>query len=499
MLHVSVRDGTLYDWWNLSVIKISLESVSENLKTNLQSRRGSAFFRISLWLSLGITLCHVLSLHLEISFDGNWYVHLADILGTNKFPAEWDFLRGPLYPAALKFMFWLCGRQAMAVIGLHACLAYAAIYLLARRVRSLNRPIEASVAAVLLSLYPTLIVYQHALFTEVGTFLFLSFFVCFLTRVKPPDITGAMVLCAALSAGYYYRSSLLYLAPLIGILYAWPAFRFFRDADSRWKNHHISQAVVMIFLVAVVPFVFAYPWQRNPLVSTRTGQAVILFGLVKSSVLPTDDPILGPTAPIYRKAIQQSTLHGKFPAHGLENGSEWSVIDPIYGLGSSAVPIFIRVVRTHPIRYLEGVGRNLLLVSGLSGFRNDNAYLRDIVLSPNRSEIDPGPPWLPPLGNEWRRTTVVSFTSRVLEKLDRLYNWILLVGSFATAIGLIGALIRQDTIVLTFTTVPVAFLLIHVAFLMSEDRMALPAYPMLLLNALLLPAWTTRLLRKRSS
>lgn len=459
------------------------------LKGHLPNFRPTDPFRLALWISLVATVCHVLSLHLEINFDGNWYIRLADILGTKEFAGGWDFLRGPLYPAALKFMFWLCGRQAMSVIGLQACIAFAAIYLLSNRIRSLGLRWEAAISMLLLSLYPTLIVYEHAVFTEVGTFFFLSIIVSLLTRDQPPTLAGAAALCLALSAGYYFRSSLLYLAPLAAILYALPTLRTYANAHWRVDRTPLLQILAITATVGIAPFLVAYPWQRNPMVSTRTGQSVILFGLIKSAVMPPDDPILGQSAPVYRKAIKDSLHNGKFPAHGLENGWEWPSMSNIYGLGADAFPIFIRVVRTHPLRYLAGVGRNILLVTGLSGFDNDNAVTRDRVLFPDGAQIDPGPSWLPPLGPEWKRTIVVSFTSRLLlKKLDRYYNWLLVFAFFATALTLILALLRLDRILLAFTAIPVVFLLIHVAFLMSEDRMALPAYPLILLNAVLLPS-----------
>jgi hypothetical protein len=156
-------------------------------------------------------------------------------------------------------------------------------------------------------------------------------------------------------------------------------------------------AISAFLVVTVGPFILAYPWQRNPAVSERNGH-VLLFGLVKQAVLPLDDPILGAAAPAYRLAISQSTSNGVFPYSGLKNGSEWSVIRPIYHYGSSAGSIFWRVARTHPKSYLVAVGRNLILYSGLGGFANDNAILRNQVFIASGNKIDPGPEWFPPLG-----------------------------------------------------------------------------------------------------
>lgn len=446
-------------------------------------------YRVSWALALGICICHVLSLTLVINFDGDWYVNLADMLGTNRFPAQWDFLRGPLFPAFLKLVFWLFGRQALAVIGLQVCLAGAGIYLLASRLRTINRPIQASVCVLLLSAYPTLIAYEHALLTEVGTFFFLSLLVYALTDRNQNILRGAFCVAIVIAAGYYFRSSLLYLAPLAGIIYVLPIVRSMwterRDGD-RLLRH----ALVAFLTITAVPFLLAYPWQRNPLVSTRTGQAVLLFGLVKSSVLPPDDPILdSATSAIYRKAIEDSRSHGRFPANGLQNGWEWSVIGPIYNDGSSASSIFIRIVRTHPVRYFRGVARNILLLSGFSGFHYDNALLRTSVLSHGGGKIDRGPPWFPPLGEEFRRDETTSFTARALEIASPFYDWLVLFGFVATLIAFVVGVWRLDGTVLAFTAIPLAFMLLHACLLMSQDRMALPTYPLFLTNLIMLPAY----------
>jgi hypothetical protein len=425
-----------------------------------------------------------------IDFDGNWYVQLAEMLGTKRFPGQWDFLRTPLFPGILKIAFGLLGRQALAVIGVQAVLACAGIWTLGRCLYQMGRPIEAAIGTVLLSAYPTLIAYEHALLTEVGTFFFLALLTYTLVQgglaLRGPACTALVI-----AAGYYYRSSLLYLSPVAGVICALKIL-----GGCRWKGETITGprvrlAVSALIIGAVVPFILAYPWQRYPNVSVREGQSVLLFGLVQQYVLPPDDPILrdGDASWRYRLAVAQSMSNGTFPIGGIQNGREYAVLDPIFHYGSEGRSIFLRVVLTHPRRYLDGVWRNLILYSGFGGFANDNAILRGRVFLSEGSKIDPGPGWFPPLGTEFERHTVSSLTSRILLALSPVYDRLVLFGFLVTLITCALAVWRLDTIMMAFTIVPLVFILLHAILLFSQDRMALPTHPLLLINLVLFPAW----------
>ena len=374
----------------------------------------------------------------------------------------------------------------MAVIFLQTCLACGGIYVLGKRLKSFSQPVEAALAVVLLSSYPTLIAYEHLLLTEVGTFFFLSLILYICTSSVKRPLMGAFCLAIALAAGYYLRSSLLYMTPLVAVIYALRTLR--RRPNEGYRGRKAVQALL---LAGAGPFLLAYPWERNPMVSVRAGQSVLLYGLVKSAVLPPDDPILGNAAPAYRRAIEDSLSDGRLPMTGLQNGGEVPVLDAIYGDGPWAPSIFLRVVRTHPIRYLKGVGRNLLLFTELSGFQNDNSDWRAAALSP-KSSLTQGLTSFPILGEEFRRDTSSSLTSRVLRQLSPFYDLLLLLGFWATVAALIMGIWRQNLIIVTFTALPLAFILLHALVLMSEARMAFPAYPLFLVNLVMLRCWLSR-------
>src|SRR5215467_8564360 len=89
-------------------------------------------FWTSLLLSLALHFAHLICVPILITFDGHWYIRLADILGSSNFWTQWDFLRTPLFPALLKISFFVFGHQALYVITLQASLGFMGIFVLAR-------------------------------------------------------------------------------------------------------------------------------------------------------------------------------------------------------------------------------------------------------------------------------------------------------------------------------------------------------------------------------
>jgi hypothetical protein len=446
-------------------------------------------YRAAWLLCLSVTFCHIVSLPLVVSFDSTWYVYLADILGTPRFPGSWDFLRTPIFPALLKFAFWLWGRQAMAVFALQSCLACAGVWFLSRTVRVLGLHAESAIAVAVLAAFPTFVAYQHVLMTEIGSFFFFSLVVCLLAWPSASSLMGAMWLALALALGYYHRSSLLYLAPPAGAIYVLTGLKEeWKQPGRAFGNRVFRQLLPQFLVVAFFPFVLAYPWQSNPRVAVRNGQGVLLYGLVTQAVFPPNDPILGSAAQLYASAIEQSKLNGVLPNEGITGGRQYAVLRSIYGYGSAA-SLFLHEIETNPLNYLHAVDRNLVMFSGLAGSAYDNAQYRQRVLCYLESFIDPGAPQIPPLGNEFKRTVAPSLTSLALRQIAPFYDWMVDFGLLATILAFLLGLWRLDKAILAFTAPTLAFMGMHALLLMSQDRMILPVQPVLLLNLIMLPAW----------
>lgn len=138
-------------------------------------------YGIALWLSFGFCIAHVLALPLLVTFDGYSYAKLAEAIGTARFEQDWDYLRGPVFPLLLKASFGLFGRNALTVIALQSTLGFGGICLIGATLKRWGRPLEAAATVMVLSAFPTLVTYEHALLTEAGTFFFLALLVYVVT------------------------------------------------------------------------------------------------------------------------------------------------------------------------------------------------------------------------------------------------------------------------------------------------------------------------------
>src|SRR5713101_2243657 len=140
-------------------------------------RPSSRAYRYSLYFCAAFTLLHMLSLPVLVTYDGHLYVDLADVIGSRRFPGDWDLLRTPLYPLVLKLAFWLLGKQPLAVIAVGSLLGFVGIWALGAATKEMGYPRAAAAGVIAATLYPTLVVYEHSLLTEAGTFCFVALLV----------------------------------------------------------------------------------------------------------------------------------------------------------------------------------------------------------------------------------------------------------------------------------------------------------------------------------
>jgi hypothetical protein len=439
-------------------------------------------------LSLAVSILHVLSLPLLVTFDGYWYARLADILGTSQFPAQWDYLRTPLFPILLRLSFWIFGRQALAVSVLQTTFGLTGIWLLGATLKGLGRVREAAVLVLLLSFYSTLVTYEHALLTESGTFFFLAAVLYTLTKSWEEPTWRALALACLLALGYYHRSTLLYIAPVVALVYAVTLGR--QGAWSAVVNRHDQRrASLSVLIVGLLPFLLAFPWQVNPRVSQRTGQSVLLYGLVKQGVFPPDDEIWGSAAPVYANAIRQSSVNGSLPLTGVQDQLVYPPLDAIYSHGSEAGRIFAKEIAAHPWSYFHAVGRTLLLYSGVAAPETDSGTFRAFVLTRPEATIAARPDGFPALDVELAQKVGTSIMGRFLQLIGPLYDTLLFAAAVTTVLVLVIGTYRRDATQIAFAGIPIAYLLLNALVLNSQDRMAVPTYPLLFANLVLFPGW----------
>jgi 4-amino-4-deoxy-L-arabinose transferase-like glycosyltransferase len=456
------------------------------LAEDLQAH-AAALYKAAICFAFAVSVIHAVSLPILVTFDGYWYARLAEALGTPRFSGEWDYLRTPLFPALLKCSFWLLGRRALTVIAVQTALGFAGICLLGAALRRLGRTIEAALAIVLLSVFPTLIAYEHALLTETGTFFFLALalYVGTAPARRPAWRTAGLIVVIAL--GYYERSTLLLMAPVLAFLHLLAA-RWSGSAPDSVPRRPLRITAAEAVALVVVPFLLAYPWLKNPRVIERNGQSVLLYGMIRQTLIPVDDPIWGKSGAIYSDAIRQSRVKGGLPLSGLRDDLVYPALGVLYPYGAEASRLFTRMIVHRTGAYAEAVGRNILLFAGAGTQPGDSAEFRAAVLSGAGSVVAPRPAGFPPLNVDMAEKTRWPSAGAALAAVAPEYDILVFLSFPATVVLLAMGFHRKDGPMVAFALVPIAFLAINALALTSQDRTAVPAFPLLLLDVVAVPA-----------
>lgn len=440
-------------------------------------------FRVAWILAIGLHLAHLVTLPVLITYDGSWYVWLAEIIGRPGFLREWEYLRTPLMPALLRAAFALFGRQPLAATVLLVAWGCAGVLLLSLLVGRVSGPVWAAVVAVVLSAYPTLVVYEHAILSETGSAFFLAATVYALWRHPPTTLGSTCLLIAVLTLGFYHRSSLLALAPacgLVGLLRA----RYEGDGTTRIGHAPLWGALG----VAVVPFVLAYPWQAHPEARRRVGESVIIFGLVRQAALPIGREIPPAAVELYHRAVQDSLVDGRLPLTGLRDGREYPVIGLLSKNADRATTLWFAAVKTRA--YWQAFGRTLLVYAGGAISQSENALFRSRLLDPALagSVVYPGPSGLPDLTADFSQRAAPSLVGVALRGLSPLYDWLVPVAVLSIPLGIVFGAVKRDWALLSIGVLGISYLGANAAVLNSSDRMAVPVYPLAFTSIFLLLA-----------
>lgn len=463
-------------------------------------------FRFALYLSIAFWVAHVVTFPVAVSYDGYVYIDLADIIGTDRFPRDWHSARTPLYPLALKAAFAVLGRQASAAIFVSSVFGLGATLLLTFVTKRLLGPVAASLVLALLSLYPTLVAFQHFVLTETGTAFFLAL-VLYLLLWLPDSTWGTWVKAAGLlitlAAGYYWRQALLSLAPVAALLHGASVFRVWMKSKRSSQTFRMPfrrelAYLIQVFLIAVGPYQLARPWSAyaNDAANTDT---ILRQGILRQALLPPDHPYVGKQREQYRKAIEESSGKGSFYS-GLRSDLHGALYHAIF---SKPTPcplrrFFLELICKHPLRYLAGVYRTLILFGGASALESENRTSRDMILSPNwtGAKFGQGPPHLEEqIRKDLTQNTSAGPLLRILNTLIPFYETFLVYATITTLIGLLAGCVTRDLTIITLCAVPLAFVVPPALSLASIDRYAFPAYPTALANGILVPALLWRRVR----
>jgi 4-amino-4-deoxy-L-arabinose transferase-like glycosyltransferase len=444
------------------------------------------FHRYGLPFAVCVYLAHLIALPVGITYDGHIYIDLADVLWSKRFPQDWFFARTPLYPCALKLSFWLFGKQPLSVVLVSSIVGLIGIFAVASTIKREAGPVTGLITLVSLSLFPTLVAYEHFALTEAGTFCFLAL-ILWLLMLRPRTerhqwwTTVALVL--VISCGYYWRQNVIFMAPFAALVYGISVWKFRATTVPPPQAHAILRTAAQVALIAILPFVLSWPWSHLSN-NTSLRDVMLEYGVLKEALLPPEDPFVGANAEAYRAAIQTSMYKGHLYS-GLRSDLHSSLSVRVFSqkLNESAPSFFFSLVRKYPRRYVAGVMRTLVLFAGLRGLENENYIFRDQILSPTfvGSKISEGPPALDRVDREnFLERTTDSVVLQLFWTASRLYDSLLILAWGLTIGGLFTSLLLRNLPLFVLCATPVYYVLPYALTLSAVDRYAFPVYPIVL-------------------
>jgi len=454
-------------------------------------------YRMAVAIVLAFTVYHGISLPVAISYDGLQYIDLADVLFSSRFPAEWLNIRTPLYPLSLKFSFALFGHTPFALKLVSTGIGCAGLLALGFVVRRFLGEWPAAAALLIGAFYPTLIGFQHYAITEVGSFAFLAFTMALLAwhgTTPRFHLLRAAALLVVLVAGYYWRQNVLVVAVPVALLHGWAAMTegelwpTFPKADKAWLRRSAPVAL-QVMVIAIMPYVFAKPWDRY-IESNGMRDYMLQQGMVRQGLLPVDHPQVGAYKERYRAALAASVYQNNFYS-GMREDLVGEVCTRVFanGLAVSGPQFFWTLVKQNPGRYASGIGRTLMQFAGFPALEKESHYCRDNILSLSaESKISDGEPGLTArIRKEFVQKPADSIVHVLLRRLVPVYDNLLIVANFLTAIGLILGLILQNYKLSVLCGIPVAFIAPLAIIVSCPDRYVFPVYPITLFNLVAVP------------
>ena len=445
-----------------------------------------------------MTFIHTMALPLIVSYDGMEYAHLANVLSGPSVVSHWNFYRTPIFPLALNRAFWLGGEQPKSALLVTSLFGTGGILLVGLIVRKIAGATSGAVALILMVLYPVLVGYQHMLLSETGIFFWIALLlwslVCLASASKHSAIGVPCWIALVIALGYYWRPTILYLAPVAAL--AFLCILLLSPASPRPYSDLLTElragrrTITGALTIAFGPYLLAYPWmhltaQRKP----DASDDFVAQGIFRQVVVPLDDPLLATLRAEYKAAIEHDLVNGRLPLDGVTIGGHTELLNKIR-------PLFVHagvwhLIQKYPVRYLEGIAKSMIFFLGVPDHRVDdenwNFSHAVFILWPQSDSLDQTIGWDPKFVQFTPQPYKGGgFVGKMFDRLLHVYTWIVLASCMASFIWMIVSLKQADAVGLTLTAIPFALLLLHALTLQAADRYALPVYPLMLANVVII-------------
>ena len=451
-------------------------------------------FSIAIAIVLLVTFVHVLTLPLVVSYDGMQYVHLANVLSAPAVIANWNFYRTPLFPLALNWAFRLGGEQPQSALLVTTLFGLGGVLLAGWTVRRIAGATAGAVALMLMVFYPILVGYQHMLLSETGIFFWLALLVwsliCLPAASKRWTMAVACWMALVLALAYYWRPTLLYLSPVVAVVFL---LRTFSSRETKRYSALIAhfrrpepRIIASVLIILLAPWSLAYPWRWLTAQYMPGGYAGFLAaGMFKQVLVRPSDPVLASVRTEYEAAIQHDSVRGKLPLDGVTIGNHAKLMDD-YIRAVSAAGV-ARMIRRYPVRYAVRVFKSFIFFLGVPDHRVDDEnwnFSRAVFdLWPGDENFEQTLGWVPSLTQfAPQHYGGGALVGKFFGGLMPVYTWLVLFCSIVSLGWMLVSLFQADSVGLALTAIPFALLFLHALTLQAADRYAFPVYPLMLAN-----------------
>jgi len=437
----------------------------------------------SILLLLAASIFHARALPLVMTWDGHEYIALAEVIASDQFdPSTWKLLRTPLYPLALKASFLVIGKGAFAARFVAVAGGVLGCILISIVVRQIAGGAAASLYLLLQAFDPVLASFENMVLSETGTLFFialvLTLVVSWSVRTRAAMWTKTVCVAVTLAVGFYWRPSILLLAPWFALLVSLQT----RRAAPSVRPKAASIALHALLVIAL-PYVLTKPWTRQfpPKAYANLNRLVLRSFAIRQFLMPEDEPYLASVRSEYATAIRY------VQKEGVLSGLRWSDVQTISRalgpISGSREWQHLTMIRKYPARYANGVGRSLLLFAGFAAAEDEVKAYTNIALSPHLedSAIGAGPVAIEGANRrDFAEPAPAGLWRRLLLRSTAVYYWLRIAASFAGIAVTVMALKWRNWNLLALSGTPIVFALAHAVMLMSLNRFMVPVYPMAL-------------------
>jgi hypothetical protein len=419
----------------------------------------------------------VLSVQLKtvLTSDSQQYIWLSELIFKENWTSNWDFLRTPLYPLAIKIFSAVLGKGVLALDLINVTLSSAGIILLA----SMFWPHRLAVAAIscLGIIFSDQLTYENMALTEIGTF----FFIALTTRILLAErhilnhpFLMACLLGLAITIGYYWRPTILYLSL--------PAAFFFLCLLIRNQNLSRVGIALSLALVLAIPSLASIPWRSQLKKGDRTGD-MYLFGAISQAAIPETIPGLDENfLKDYRHGISEAKNNfWGLEVAGLNDSHVYPLLHRIRPLTKmTGKEIFIYSVKNNTLQYAAGVLRTTAFYFGFLPKENENKLFAGWV--GGLTERSPSVLRAPTYVNQQENIKVFDnqpshFLIRGLFKIGiPAFAALVLLANIMLLIALPAAIKLRNYQLLVLSVIPLYWYAIHAVILQSINRQAFPCY-----------------------